>query len=193
MAHVQILKEMRCLTYSRGVMTAITNTRDYLTEAVAKAFGEFENKFPGRSVSDIVVDIRPRPHKQKGLMCGRMAVYCFFLNGQTLKIGIAGPRSDARFRSQHYNPRSAGSTLAGSLIKYPAKAGISDIQVDSIGDWIRAQTDRMDILLPADWGRQLLCRLESFLHLIWNPVYEGVIVHPERHFEASAFGRQQRT
>jgi hypothetical protein len=50
-----------------------------------------------------------------------MAVYCFFLDGRALKIGIAGPNSDARFRSQHYNLNSARSTLAGSIFKYPTK------------------------------------------------------------------------
>src|SRR3984893_7794355 len=72
-------------------------------------------------LSKIRVEVLNKPHKPSGLPTGRMAVYCFFLNGQALKVGIAGPNSDARYRSQHYNPNSAQSTLARSILRYPRR------------------------------------------------------------------------
>jgi hypothetical protein len=105
-----------------------------------------------------------------------MAAYCFFLNGHALKIGIAGPKSDARFRSQHYGATRANSTLAGSLLKHPGKVGITPILGDAIGDWIKANTDRINLLLPASYGRAMLSQLEAFLHGRWKPIYEGRVV-----------------
>ncbi|HEX3497319.1 MAG TPA: hypothetical protein VHT02_09160 [Methylocella sp.] len=127
------------------------------------------------NVNKIVVDIAPAPHRPRGLPTARMAIYCFFLNGQALKIGIAGPKSGARYRSQHYNPNSAGSTLAGSILKHPSKIGIMTMPASSIGDWIKAHTDRINLLLPASYERATLLRLESFLHNRWEPTYEGLV------------------
>lgn len=126
-------------------------------------------------VNKITVEIAARPHRPSALPIERMAVYCFFLNRQALKIGIAGPKSDARYRSQHYNPNSARSTLAGSILKHPKKIGIVTISGTSIGDWIKAHTDRINILLPASYGRPMLLRLELFLHARWKPLYEGLV------------------
>jgi hypothetical protein len=124
-------------------------------------------------VSHIAIDLAPKPHKPSGLPSGRMAVYCFFLNGRALKIGVAGPNSDARYRSQHYNPNSAQSTLARSLLTKPEKAGIPVLRSNFVGDWIKANTDRINFLLPATFDRSVLTRLELFLHGRWLPVYEG--------------------
>jgi hypothetical protein len=74
-------------------------------EMAATALGDFASPQSG-TASNVtranLVDITPAPHRPKGLPIGRMAAYCFFLNGQALKIGIAGPKSDARFRSHQY-------------------------------------------------------------------------------------------
>lgn len=124
-------------------------------------------------VEKIKTEVLHRPHKPGGLPPGRMAVYCFFLDGRALKIGIAGPNSDARYRSQHYNPNSAGSNLAKSILRYPARIGIAPLQEDSVGAWIKEHTDRINMLLPASYGRPMLSMLESFLHNRWKPVFEG--------------------
>jgi hypothetical protein len=126
-------------------------------------------------VNKIMVDIVPKPHKPGGLPIGRMAVYCFMLNRQALKIGIAGPKSGARYRSQHYNPYSAQSTLAGSILKHPRRIGLVTVPASSVGDWIKARTDRINFLLPASYGKPMLSRLESFLHTRWKPTYEGLV------------------
>jgi hypothetical protein len=127
-------------------------------------------------VSKIRIDIASKPHKPTGLPTGRMAVYCFFFNGQALKIGIAGPNSDARYRSQHYNPNSAGSNLAKSILTHPTKIGIAPLRADSVGNWIKAHTDRINLLLPASHGKPTLSQLESFLHARWKPTYEGRVI-----------------
>ncbi len=56
------------------------------------------------------------PHLPYGLINGMMGIYIFELNGVCLKIGKAGEKSDARFRSQHYSPKSSQSNLAKSVL-----------------------------------------------------------------------------
>jgi hypothetical protein len=122
----------------------------------------------------ITVEITRNPHRQpKALPVGKMAVYAFFLNGQTLKVGKAGPSSNARYTSQHYNPNSAGSNLARSILAYPAKVGALGVDASGIGDWIKRHTDRVNLLTPASLGDPMLSLLESFLHVRWKPVFEG--------------------
>jgi hypothetical protein len=56
------------------------------------------------------------PHQPKTLPVRMMGVYMFWYEGEFMKIGKVGPNSNARFLSQHYNPRSAPSTLAASIL-----------------------------------------------------------------------------
>jgi hypothetical protein len=124
-------------------------------------------------LSKIRVEVLNKPHKPSGLPTGKMAVYCFFFNGDALKVGIAGPNSDARYRSQHYNPNSANSNLAKSILAYPGKIGISPLHTNFVGIWIKEHTDRINILLPDFFGKPILSMLESFLQARWKPIYEG--------------------
>jgi hypothetical protein len=124
-------------------------------------------------IGKIKIEVLNKPHKPSGLPTGKMAVYCFFLNGQALKIGIAGPNSDARYRSQHYNPNSAGSNLAKSILAYPSKIWIAPLHASLAGSWIKENADRINILLPSSFGKPTLSMLETFLHSRWNPIYEG--------------------
>jgi hypothetical protein len=144
------------------------------------ALSDFASAAPASGIEfdarKILIDIAPAPHTPKGLPYGRMAVYCFFLNGQALKIGIAGPKSDARYRSHHYSPTRANSTLGGSLLQYPGKIGITPISAASVGQWIKANTARINLLLPASYGREMLSQLEVFLHARWKPAYEGRVI-----------------
>jgi hypothetical protein len=155
-------------------------TERFLAELTNAALEDFTRMFltdPSEwDTQEISVEVAPKPHVPRALPAGKMAVYCFFLNEQALKVGIAGPKSGARYRSQHYNPNSARSTLARSILDHPKRIGVPVILSGSIGKWIKEHTDRINILLPALYGRSVLCRLESFLHMRWNPVYEGVVV-----------------
>jgi len=122
----------------------------------------------------IAVEILPKPHKPPGsLPQGKMAVYAFFLNGRALKVGKVGPNSGPRYTSQHYNPNSAPSNLARSILAAPAKTGAAGVDAATIGAWIKRETDRVNLVVPQSLGDPMLSLLESFLHVRWKPMFEG--------------------
>ena len=121
------------------------------------------------------IEFLPAPHAPRSLPIGRMAVYGFWFNGQWLKIGQAGPNSNARYTYQHYSD-SAGSTLLKSLRKDPemrAIARLGDNVTSEWAEWIKRETSRANVLLPSTRSKSLLSLLESFLHVRLNPRYEG--------------------
>lgn len=119
------------------------------------------------------VDFRPAPHRSSGLPAGMMAIYAFWGDGAWLKIGKVGANSDARFRSQHYLPGSARSTLAGSIRADVDLSVRCAIDPAACGEWIRTNTHRCNVLLPATYPKSLLALLEAFLHHRLQPRYEG--------------------
>ncbi|PQO22002.1 hypothetical protein C2I36_15350 [Rhodobacteraceae bacterium WD3A24] len=124
---------------------------------------------------DIRVEELPAPHTPPTrLPAGQMAVYVFSLGGDVLKVGKVGPKSQARYTSQHYNPGSAQSTLAASMIGDAERLGLGDAERAEIGNWIRTNVDRVNILIPVDHGVPVLTLLESFLQCRLRPRYEGV-------------------
>ena len=123
---------------------------------------------------DLTVESLTAPHwPPSRLPPGKMAVYLFDHHGRVLKVGKAGPNSNARYTSQHYSPSAAQSTLAASLLKRGAEIGIRDITDSTVGDWIRANTDRHNFLLDSGYPIRLLTLLESFLQCRLDPVFEG--------------------
>ena len=132
-------------------------------------------RFAGVSLekSELVVEHLPAPHSPPGLPLGKMAVYVFSFGEITLKVGKAGPNSNARYRSQHYSPASAASTLAASLLKGAEEIGVIGLDQDNVGAWIRANTSRTNFLLDAGLGVPVLTLLESFLQCRLKPVFEG--------------------
>lgn len=126
------------------------------------------------AASDIRVEELPAPHTPPSrLPAGQMAVYVFSLGADVLKVGKVGAKSQARYTSQHYNPGSAQSTLAASMIAEAERLGLSDAERAEIGNWIRANVDRVNILIPVDQGVPVLTLLESFLQCRLRPRYEG--------------------
>lgn len=123
-------------------------------------------------LDQVRVEILRKPHKAKALPLGEMAVYSFFLNERALKVGKVGPNSGPRFTYQHYTG-SALSTLSGSILSDQGRVGAAGLDRKTAGDWIKANTDRIDILMPAPFGIAVLSLLESFLHVRWKPVFEG--------------------
>lgn len=117
---------------------------------------------------------RGMPHIPQSLPTGFMGVYTFWYNDKFLKIGKAGPNSNARFISQHYNPKSAQSTLAASILadKNMKNKGITE---DNIGEWIKNNCCRIDILLDVSLGIFALELVEAALHYKYEPTYEGFI------------------
>ncbi|WP_243175932.1 hypothetical protein [Clostridium sporogenes] len=120
-----------------------------------------------------IVD-RGMPHKPKSLPKQKMSVYTFWYNGKFIKIGKAGPNSNARFESQHYNPQSSKSNLAASILS-DERMKDKDITENNIGDWIKNNCRRVDILLDSDLGIFSLELIEAALHYKYEPVYEGFV------------------
>ncbi len=124
-------------------------------------------------LDDLREEICLRPHVPSPLPSGMMAVYAFFWNGRALKVGKVGAKSGPRYVSQHYNHGSARSTLSGSILANPDRVGLERADAHSIGAWIKENTDRVNLILSASHGLEMLSLLEAFLHVRWKPVYEG--------------------
>lgn len=122
----------------------------------------------------ITIERLSAPHRPPSrLPAGKMAVYVFTHGRDTLKVGKAGANSQARYISQHYNPGSAQSTLAASIFSDRARYGLEDAKVTEIGAWIKANVDRVNLLMDERTGITILTLLETFLHCRLRPRYEG--------------------
>ena len=120
-------------------------------------------------VEESLENLHIRP---KSLPAGLVAVYMFKYGNDFLKIGKAGPKSAARYCSQHYGTK-APSTLAKSLIKHQARFNLSLLDESNIAKWIDENTTRINVLFSATYDPALLSLLESFLHCRLKPVFEG--------------------
>lgn len=126
------------------------------------------------AADEIRIEALSAPHAPPTrLPAGQMAVYVFTHGQDVLKVGKVGPKSQARYTSQHYNPGSAQSTLAASMIADAERIGLGEADRAEIGNWIRTNVDRVNILLPASLGVPVLTLLESFLQCRLRPRYEG--------------------
>ena len=122
---------------------------------------------------DLIVEFLEAPHKPPlSLPSGKMAIYGFWHEGKWLKIGMAGPKSEARYVSQHYNPRSARSTLAASLAKDPRMSETPGFDKVAPGAWIKLRTRRLNILVSDHHDKALLALFEAFMHVRLRPRYE---------------------
>lgn len=111
--------------------------------------------------------------KRRGLPSGKMGVYAYCYNGVFLKIGKAGPRSSARFSSQHYR-LNAKSTLAKSILKDESMSELG-ITEQNVGDWIKNNCCRIEVLISTEAGIFTLELIESIIHYVYKPKYEGFI------------------
>lgn len=130
----------------------------------------------GVSISkrDIVVEKLPAPHSPPTSQpVSKMAVYVFLWGDQCLKVGKAGPRSQARYTSQHYNPKSSSSNLAKSILKEKSKLALSHLDETSVGDWVSRETNRINFLVDENLGIPVLTLLEAFLQCRLKPRFEG--------------------
>jgi hypothetical protein len=129
-------------------------------------------------------EILPAPHRPGPLPSGHGAVYLFVLAdhhaspagaGRVLKVGRVGSHSNARFQSQHYSPGSAQSSLAKSLINYPALwswLGIDHLDQSTVRSWMLSNLDRANIYVPES-SSALLPHLEMYVRARLGSVYEG--------------------
>lgn len=151
---------------------------DTLYELVSEAVDDFYKVIAlaraNVSTDGIKIEILTNPHRSpRTLPTGCGAVYAFFKDGQALKVGMVGHKSAARYTSQHYNHASALSNLARSILTNMALVGAVGVTRESIGDWIRMNTDRVNLLVPIASGLSIVSLLESFLHVRWRPLFEG--------------------
>lgn len=124
---------------------------------------------------EFIVEYLEAPHKPPArLPQDKMAVYGFYYKkeGKWLKIGMAGPKSNARYTSQHYNPNSARSSLAKSLLHDQDIRSSENFNDMNISSWIKANCNRVNILMDSKYDSKLLALLEAFLHVRLRPRYE---------------------
>jgi hypothetical protein len=125
--------------------------------------------------SDIQIDkmLRPNHRAPTKLQANTMAIYVFSYKNEILKVGKAGPKSQARYCSQHYNPKGAKSSLALSILEdsyyYIELADRNNPKL-----WIQENTDRVNFLLSSKFGIGALNLFESFTQCRLRPRYEGV-------------------
>jgi hypothetical protein len=138
------------------------------------------------SAADVRFELLPAPHRRPSrLPTTSQAAYGFFLGETCLKVGKAGPKTEARFTSQHYGTHTAKSTLALSLLKHrdrvaaflPAERRfeIPNLDDTSVGTWIERNTPRAHLFLPTAVGAFPLSLLEAFLQCRFRPIFEGKI------------------
>jgi hypothetical protein len=124
------------------------------------------------NISDIHITEQSAPHQRPPLGRGMFAVYVFVYREWCLKVGKAGPKSAARFTSQHYG-MAAPSTLAKSLLKKQAKIGLEHLDETNVADWILSNTSRINFLLPATYPVAVLSLFEAFVQCRLDPIFEG--------------------
>lgn len=123
---------------------------------------------------DISIEVLTAPHTPpKNIPENKMAVYSFFYSGKALKVGKAGPKSKARYTSQHYNAGSAPSTLAASLERKPEILGLAKAQIGNSKEWLLQNTDRINFIINKRLGVDTLNLIEAFLIAKLKPAYEG--------------------
>lgn len=114
--------------------------------------------------SDIAVESFPAPHTPPAaLPRGKSAVYVFMFGDRCLKVGKAGPKSAARFCSQHYGVDRAPSTLAKSVIKAQLGGSAVTLNAENVSTWLCSNTKRINFLLPSSYGPGVLSLLEAFV------------------------------
>lgn len=118
------------------------------------------------------------PHKISQLPEGKCAVYMFFYQGMALKIGKANIKTKARFTYQHYG-FNANSTLAKSIVADERFVQMG-ITRDNVGDWLKAHTHRINILINEKCGAAATELIESVFHYQLRPCFEGALKSGEK-------------
>ena len=155
----------------------ISENKDMLldTDAILRDFRKAVN-LAGVALAEDEIEVKslPAPHQPpRPLTSGEMAVYVFLFQGRVLKVGKVGPKSQARYVSQHYNAGSAPSTLAASLLKRGPEVGLPAVDSNEMPEWIKKNTDRINFIMKAERGMHVLTMLEAFLQCRLRPVFEG--------------------
>jgi hypothetical protein len=136
------------------------------------------NSYLKKEIEDITNNIHVEevgiPHSIYNLPKNTMAVYMFFYKDICLKVGKVNANSNARFTSQHYSPNSAKSTLAKSLLTANEYKYLN-LTDKNIGEWIKNNTQRLNILMDKSLGVFVLNYLEALFQLQFKPSFEGFV------------------
>ena len=120
-----------------------------LIETVSK-----ECEHPMINEKDFQVNIQLKGRKKdNSLPSNCIAVYLFFYGEHCLKIGQIGINSKARFQSHHYNPKSYKSNLANSILSDSAMCSV--ISGSDIKEWLKTNTDRLDVIIKSSGDKHL--------------------------------------
>lgn len=112
------------------------------------------------------------PHIPERLRINKRAVYMFCYNGIFLKIGKVNPLSKNRYYEHHYRYNGANSTLAKSIID-DENVKIDNVNEKNIGEWIKSNCQRIDIIIDDQIDIFTLNLIEAALHFKYKPIYEG--------------------
>ena len=92
-----------------------------------------------------------------------------------IKVGKAGPKSNARFQSQHYGlraPSTVAKALLTNVVIWPY-LGIKELDADNVGQWLRDRTDRHNFFVD-EKDYPILSYLEGYLKARLGPALEGL-------------------
>lgn len=116
---------------------------------------------------------RKVPHIPEKLPNNKRAIYMFCYNGIFLKIGKVGSSSSKdRFYNHHYRYNGAKSTLAKSIIN-DENVKIDNVNERNIGEWIKSNCQRIDIIIDDKIDIFTLNLIEAALQFKYKPIYEG--------------------
>ena len=119
-------------------------------------------------------EILNMPHMPPSRLPNRkVAVYIFSDKERVLKVGQVGPNSQPRYMSHHYNPKSSGSNLSKSLLTDEHAVQKYNLSQETVGEWIKGNTDRVNFIIDVDYYGPVLNLFEAFVQCRLNPVYEG--------------------
>ena len=110
-------------------------------------------------------------HIPLALPTNKAALYIFKWNDLYLKVGKVNTNSNARYQSQHYNPYSSNSNLSKSLLSDTEFQALLNNVI--VGNWIKENTTRFNILIPSNLGKNFVHFAEAFFILKCSPKFEN--------------------
>ena len=161
----------------------------------------------GHKVSSLVLGEKEKKAliAEKKRVPTKMGIYMFYYEKEDvfLKIGEAGPNSDARFKSQHYSLTAATSTLSNSIYfddDRRQEYGLDEYLKNKLGDRYKEYEDNLkynsrddvnfkerkhvDSKIIGEWIKQNCIRVEIMIDITDN--VEDAMNEKERKFIESS-------
>ena len=143
---------------------------------------EFFN-FTGIDCSALYMEMG-QAHIPTALKNDEKGVYVFLYGSHCFKVGKAGPKSQARWNSHHYNlDKKTPSTFPKSIQKdverfkrfFPVEKHeeIDGLNPNNIKEWIRCNISRIEFKISSSESDYALNFLESLIQFRLMPEYEG--------------------